>query len=140
MSRAHRDEPRDAVGPSVRFPGSLHAVEDRVPVRAIERLEKQARADVARERGGEIRGTSEVWPPSYARSHRPSCFARSTSARPGGSMVPAAISASAFAQLILDHELSFVRDVKRWIHELSSNGSFWLSIQPHASATSNAAA
>lgn len=76
--------------------------------------------------------------PSYARSHRPSRFARSTSARPGTSIVPAAISASTFARLIFDHGLLAVRGVNRWSHETSLNVPFCPSIHPHASAASSA--
>jgi len=83
-------------------------------------------------------GTLEVRAPSYARFQRPSRFARSTSARPGGSIFPLEISASAFARLSFDHGLFTVRGVKRCNHAVASSARFWLSIHPQASATSSA--
>jgi hypothetical protein len=43
-------------------------------------------------------------------------------------MVPAAISASAFARLVLDHGLLGARGVKRCCQAVASSARFWLSI------------
>src|SRR4051812_16157739 len=50
------------------------------------------------------------------------------------------MSASAFAQLILDHGLCGDRREKRCSHAASSSARFWLSIHPQASAASSALA
>src|SRR3954466_1238981 len=50
------------------------------------------------------------------------------------------MSASAFAQLILDHGLCGDRREKRCSHAVSSSARFWLSIHPQASAASSAVA
>src|SRR4051812_2942062 len=50
------------------------------------------------------------------------------------------MSASAFAQLILDHGLCGDRREKRCSHAASSSARFWLSIHPQASAASSAVA
>ncbi len=99
---AHIDESRDALDAGLGLLRRLDAVQDRVAVRAVERIEEGSRACIPRECGSEVHGQHlEVRAPSYALSHRPSRFARSTSASPGASIFPDAIRASAFARLIL---------------------------------------
>src|SRR5579864_204372 len=56
VSRAQRDEPRDALGARLWLLRRLHAVKDCIPVCTVERLEEGSRTSVARECGGEVRG------------------------------------------------------------------------------------
>jgi hypothetical protein len=75
-----------------------------------------------------------------AASHRPSFFARSTSASPAGFIVPASMSATALSRLIFDQMLFGPRGVNRWSHAASSSLPFCPSTHPHVSATSSASA
>src|ERR1700736_603374 len=56
VSRAQRDEPRDALGARFRLLRRLHAVKDCIAVRTVERLKEGSRTSVAREGGDEGRG------------------------------------------------------------------------------------
>src|SRR5215510_223998 len=64
VSSAHRDEACNSLGARLRTLCRLYAVEDRVAVRSVERLEKGERAAVARKGGckvcGDVRGACAV--------------------------------------------------------------------------------
>jgi hypothetical protein len=67
---------------------------------------------------------------SYAASHRPSRFARSTSSSPAGLIRPLAMSARAFSRLRFDQMLLTRRGMKRCSHAVALSGLPCASIQP----------
>jgi hypothetical protein len=135
MNRAvlleHRDELLDAGPARLGLLRVVDAIEDRVAVGAVERLEELPRARAfpfkAARRSS---GTSIVRAPEYAASHRPSAWAASTSRSPAGCISPRAMRSVAFSRLIFDHRLRSVRGVNRWRQWSSSPAAFCPSIHP----------
>ena len=100
----HLDELRDPPGARLRALGVVDAVQDRVAVVAVELARtRPSRAGSASRARWRSSGTWMSARRSYAASHRPSAFARSTSASPAGRIRPSAMRRSTFSRLIFDH-------------------------------------
>ena len=133
VSGEHRDEMLDALGARLGLlgPDAKEHGEGRV-----ERREERGGAGVYGERGGQISARRR----GSARRRVPATVtARSTSASPGGCIAPEAMERRRLVAVDLDHMPE--RPAGGTLsHEVASQGRFWPTIQPQASATPIASA
>jgi len=111
----HRDELSQPPSPRVGLLGVVEPVDDRVAILLLSSAKNASAFGRASSSALEVVGDGAA-PLSLVGclQQRPSAFARSTSARPAGRILPSAISCSALSRLIRDHRLRCRRGVNRW--------------------------